>query len=820
MNARSKLAKLLGTMLVLGAGGCGSSSAEHGANDSAMADPDARIATGPAATVAFVVVGAEVDPAVRERFVALLSSALGRPAIGTTAEALPPTLDANSLVLTIGDNAVTRLVIGADERAKLAPEAFVARSGKRGDATVLAADGAPSKNHPHGNLGALHGAYALLEELGFGFLHPLAPVVPVSLRLPGAAVNRTEAPRWDTRAIHYHTQHPLELTELLQGFGESGPDDQAGFEKMLPEWDRFVEWAVANGQNGIEWFLLWSSTWADFADSDVRIQRLAELVRHAHAFGIGAGIDAPIAFQQQHSFRLLRNQGVLADELAEIDRHLDWLARADWDFYGIEAGTSEFTSPDPARMLAWENEVAKHLDEALGGKRAFVKVHCSTGQTAAGFPDPVTGQPINVNMLPHFADARLGVLPHTVQHYGLTDQAPTYGNTTFGYIRDFLWQEAGRRPVVYYPESAYWVSFDIDVPLFLPLYADRRIADLQLLAADEQAKHEKMDGQLFFSSGWEWGYWLNDVLTARAAWDPAPTTEAALERALRVFGGARTDVATWIVDVVAAEQETLIDGKVSGIGPAVIAQRNGQGYLQGWDTWDDVAKLGQSVSLPIVEVQPDKLGLVDMRNPLHAGPGYSKEVEPLLAAMVSRFADLATRGDALRARIPVNAKDLFDDLADAMKMTALRAAQIHGLYDYVDRILDLSSTKRNARLAVARKALDDAAAVVAAREARYRVPLARIAGWRANPTAYDFGYLWTVHALHYWWRDEGKAVDAPLFPCYMNIIDPVDVAVGEGIGTDAARWIGSFLSSDQQRGCLAEPSSEPRYPQDELRTRP
>jgi hypothetical protein len=23
-----------------------------------------------------------------------------------------------------------------------------------------------------------------------------------------------------------------------------------------------------------------------------------------------------------------------------------------------------------------------------------------------------------------------------------------------------------------------------------------------------------------FDSGWEWGYWLNDVITARASWDP------------------------------------------------------------------------------------------------------------------------------------------------------------------------------------------------------------------------------------------------------------------------------------------------------------
>jgi hypothetical protein len=774
----------------------------------------------------FVVYADDIHPSVRSRVTALLTEALGKDVVVATAGTLPEKLDATSIVFSIGDNAVTRAVISADDRAKLAPEAFIARSGKRGEATVLAADGAPAKNHPHGNLGALHGAYALLEELGFGFLHPLTPVVPKPLRVPTTQLNRNEVPRWDTREIHLHTQHPLELTELLQGFGKNGPLDATGFNEMLGEWDRFLEWCIANGQNGVEWFLLWADSFKDFADSDLRIGRLAELVRHAHNFGISAGIDAPIAFAQQHSYRLLRQQGDLTAELAEIRTRLDYLAKADWDFYGIESGTSEFTAPKPDRMLAWMNEVTKHVEEK--GKHVFIKVHCSTGQTAEGFPDPVTGQPINFNMLPHHADKRLGVLPHTVQHYGLTDPAPTYGNTDFGYIRDFLWQEAGSRPVVYYPETAYWVSFDVDVPLFLPIYADRRLSDLRLLARDEETKKKKMDGQLIFSSGWEWGYWLNDVVAARSAWDPgasslsqADALKATLDRSLgSVFGSAKKDVVSWIGDVVTFEQQLLIDGKVSGNAPSNIKMRNGQAYLQGWETWDDVNKL-VSNSLPLKETQPDKLGLVDMRNPVHGGPGYSAEVEPLLGEMENRFAMLAARGDELRAKIPAGgARDLFDDLADAMKMTALRAKQVHGLYDYVDGYFGTPQPKRMERLNAARSALDNAAKIVVEREKRYRVPVDRIAAWRSNPTAYEFTYLWSVHSLYFWWRDEGKAIDAPLFPCYLNIINPVDVAMGEGIGADAARVFGSLLSSDQSRGCLAEPKSAPIFPQDNLRSRP
>lgn len=794
--------------------------------------------TTPASGV-FLVYGDDVDAAVRGRITSLVGSALGKPPQEIAPDALPTSLAADALAIAIGNSSVARSVIPASDLGSLPAESYVLRSAKRGDGMLLVADGTPAKIRPHGNLGALHGAYALLEELGFAFLHPLAPTVPPTLGIPSNSIDRRDSPRWDERIIHLHTQHPLELTELLQGWGSAGPDDAAGFEAMLPEWDRFLEWCIANGENAVEWFLLTADSWKAFANSDVRVERLAKLVERAHAFGIQAGIDAPIAFAQQHSYRMLPNgggDGDVNDELAQIDTSIDWLMRAHWDFVNIEAGTSEFTHPEPERMLAWMNEVPKYLDAHYAGTTSAIKVHCSQGQVADGYPDPITGKPINFNMLPHHADPRLGVLPHTVQHYGLTDPAPTYGNTDFGYMREFIRAEVGSRRVIWYPESAYWVSFDVDVPLFLPIYADRRLSDLRLIAADEDAgklglganagKH--IDGQLVFSSGWEWGYWLNDVVAARAAWQPesgASSQEAALRSALgarfRVFGEAQNDVLDFVVDVVKAEQELLIEGRANGTAPKSISMRNGQAYLQGWETWDDVAKLAQGTPADAFAMtQPDKLGLVDMRNPLHGGPGYSAEVEPLLAAMETHFGALADRADTLRSKIPAHARDLYDDLADAMRMTALRAKQVHGLYDYVDGYWDTPDATRRARLTEARNALDSAQTIVTDREKRYRVPADRIAAWRDNPTAYEYGYLWSVRRLFYWWRDEGKAVDHPTFPCYLNVINPVDVAFGEGMGTDAVRLFGDLLSSDDQRGCLAEPTSEPTFPQDGLRTRP
>jgi len=204
-----------------------------------------------------------------------------------------------------------------------------------------------------------------------------------------------------------------------------------------------------------------------------------------------------------------------------------------------------------------------------------------------------------------------------------------------------------------------------------------------------------------------------------------------------------------------------------------------------------------------------------MRNPLHDPPGYSAEVEPLLAELETRLSLLAAELDGVAQNVPTATEPLMDDLVAAARVTALRAEQVHGLYDYVDGFWTAPAAWRQQRLQAAQNALDAAQLIVNEREQHYRTDPQRIAGWGNNPTAYEFGYLWTVHSLYYWWRDEGKAVEIPISPCYRNIIHPVDVGFGEGLGHDAADILAQLFASVPGIGaiseCLTVPSSEPTY---------
>ena len=275
----------------------------------------------------------------------------------------------------------------------------------------------------------------------------------------------------------------------------------------------------------------------------------------------------------------------------------------------------------------------------------------------------------------------------------------------------------------------------------------------------------------------------------------------------------------------------FIHGEVAGERPETPYLRTAQAYLQGWEAWDDVNK-----TIGMLETQPRKMGMLDMLNPLAPRKhkvDYDQVLEPLLAATHTELEALYNRFVALESQVNVDGMVLYQEMRDAMEITLRRAQQVYHLYETAANIhpiiLNADKTQANIHLNKARKALDRAIEIVASREQGYRVDADRIAGWNYNPTAYNFGYLWSVRSLHYWWRDEGKIVDRPPSPGYLNIMDPVDIANGEGEWvewvfnlTSLRAWLTGALGGEQSyfAELFYEPESEPQYPQQDLRSRP
>eukprot|EP00048_Salpingoeca_helianthica_P016700 m.233702 g.233702 ORF g.233702 m.233702 type:complete len:781 (-) comp19280_c0_seq1:100-2442(-) len=720
------------------------------------------------------------------------------------------------ITLSCGNTSLRSQFISDSELANTKDEGFLVRHTSSPQSAVLAADGV--------GRGISYACYEALRQVGYAFLHPLSPVIPLQLSCVLCS-NVSEAPYWPVRSWHVHTEHPLELTDFLQGFDVrvNASVLLEPWESMMPQWVSFLDWCVANKINQVEYVMLNGHDWRDYALSAERQGRLRLITTAAQRVGVRLGADAAIAITQQHDFALINT--TKDDEVVpSIHYHLDWLLTgAGFDFISTESGFSEFNHPDDTKMLLWMNITTEYA--ASLGKKAYIKCHCSTGQYCTDYKDPRTGKPLNFNYLPIYADPRLAMMPHTVQFYAYDDPAPTYGNQNFTDMFDFMLDFMHTRETIFHPETAYWVNYDIDVPLFLPVYAYSRVRDLRYIMREEQRRGARIAGQNVFDSGWEWGYWLQDVVTSRAVWDPCvscPDDDTAfsniLLHVLSVFGSAAPGLTKAVQSLAMTQRQLFVKGVlINGTAPTDVVRHNAQGYLEGWDTWADIGTLNPH----FLATQPTKFSLLDVRRPKEARQ-YWASVSPLLHDTNTTLAAAAAQMAALAPSIPTVAQALYQELHECVQVLSLRASTVYGLYDYAaswEQTEGHTHAWRVQRLDTARSAIMSAVALVAAREAGYRVPVTRIAGWRWSPTSYSYGYLWTVHSLYYWYRDAAIAVLSPmetLSPCFRNIINPVDVAIGEGLALNASealkQWIERTHPSDAFiADCLAAPTAEPHY---------
>ena len=300
-------------------------------------------------------------------------------------------LTCNSLVLSFGNASLSKQYMPiADvktEGFRILSQVFATES------TLIMSNGQPISSKGHNfaiNVDAVHygavvGAYAVLEQLRFSFLHPMDPMIPLQLSLPTSDISTTESPYWPTRTWHVHTQHPLEFTEVLNGFdvpmfakvddssattattADAQQQAQAQGHSCLPNqycetWDSMYskldglfEWFAANRQNRVEVLLLGSPKWDvynDLTSGSKRQQRLQKINALSHEYGVMIGADIPIANRQQHGWKMITLQDNFTQQSLDINNRVDWAFAAEYDFISTESGLSEFTKPSCDLMLS------------------------------------------------------------------------------------------------------------------------------------------------------------------------------------------------------------------------------------------------------------------------------------------------------------------------------------------------------------------------------------------------------------------------------------------------------------------------------------
>jgi len=592
-------------------------------------------------------------------------------------------------------------------------------------------------------LGISFGLYGLLQEqLWFSFYHTKESIIPDLKFWPLTEdFTWTAKPRFGKKGFHLHTMHPLELTEPLLN-----PDCPNGIEQIK----EYIDWLVRNQQNYFEFNLL------EQEDLERWVNYIKPAVEYAHNRGILVGLDLSLHMTQQKAFMLYQNfPASLKGAKKQIAQNLETLFLAPWDVIAMEASTTEFTQGNIAKTQALQLYVTdliinKHHAH-LAGRHHVVKKDKMLGKTSAK-TDSLSQNEQNL-------DANRAIFIHTVMFYGLVDKkAPVYENENLLHLLDLLKEEQKTRETWYYPESAYWITFDNSVPMLLTPYLKTRLEDILLMDS------LNVEGHLTFSSGWEWGYWLIDWSIARWSWEHTFNN--------RVLQARPTQ---FLADIF--QNQAIVDhlNTLNRLQEKYIKEKELIRYMVAQTVTDELpAPLNlefhprpeKSYKWMRKKANKDDISII-----------YKKAIDPLL--------EFATLSDAIINDL--NSSDyllrpaqykLLQELTNALTVTNLRAKHKANTLSFLlgkrQEIVDKGSVPllqnyieqaKNTRIA--------AQLLVNKQEQNYRYPLNYIARpiEGGGSTAYDFGYLYPVSNLHFWQREEEQIIQNKYGPFFMSIWD-------------------------------------------------
>ncbi|MFO0682144.1 MAG: hypothetical protein U0234_08835 [Sandaracinus sp.] len=581
-----------------------------------------------------------------------------------------------------------------------------------------------------GLLGRQYAAYELLHALGVRFFHPEETYAPASLHWPEAPLDRVHTPSFRWRSVSLHLTHPLELGDaFLTGTADA------------QEAVRYIDWTLANG--------------ASRGQAGVGSGALAR-------YGLERGFPREAGLnlhEVQQGGRPVVDPDDPRPASVQIAEAVDAVMGNDPasypTFFQFLFNPSEFTELPDEQIVDELTTTTDYLTTHYPGTRVMTINHGTHGPPTAHYH-------VRYYDLPQFAPPELGVSVHPLMFYDLERPAPVYGNEDFHFLDAFIQQEAPRRRIVYFPEAAYWLTFDIALPVYLPITIEARDRDIQhlrpLLATDPSSDHG-VDGHHTFGTGHEWGYWQNEYCSLRMSMDVDYRYTDCLADIVSPLGptaGSET----------LAVLEALIDHQARDW---MTSWQDTLPYLVGTDPETEVAaSLGIAVHpLPPTPTEMMAWDLPTVR-------AWRAQHVTALQRTDDELRDLVRRLRAVQDDVEAGGEGIFAEILDGVEITGLRARHAWQAYGAVAMAREAALTADAALEDEARMLLADAAdtthaasAVVARREAHYRyAPIERsIAGGESfaddtNWSVYHYRYLARTHWLYYWTRVDRLAEEA------------------------------------------------------------
>ncbi len=560
------------------------------------------------------------------------------------------------------------------------------------------------------------GLFGFLEEkMGFRFIHPRETIIPdFGNDFPSIEkFSYSAEPVFLKKGFHLHTMHPLELTEQLHNHLIKGGIDDI---------KEYVDWLARNGQNYFDFSLMREIDiyhWPAYAK---------QFVDYAHSRGILVGLELSLHMIQQQVFQLIKYPPTsFKSYQKQIDKNLEKLFVAPWDFINLDLTTAEFVGG----MDKQKNRLKYYLVNTIKDKynsNVLLRKHVVN-------EDNHVGKVSQIYDVKQEEDRHIGILLHTVMFYSLTeDKARVYENENFQHVLKDLIKESKRRDSWYYPESAYWITFDNSVPMFLLPYLSARFNDIKTCEEIGVFNH------VTFTSGWEWGYWLFDWSIARWSWKRSHTGWSVQEPLVHLLGVEKS--------------RTLITQLE--IQEYYLKEMELMRYLCPFTITDEIPRSIRKTFQP----RPDW----DYKDLTNASTELQNEIMGDVIPKLNEFAD-----ESLNKMRSYYELKMFNEFLDGITITALRAQHkaktLEALltYNYKD-----GNAKKVQLLNEAERIRMQAQHIVSNREKDYRYDLKYIARPHQSFTAYHYGYLYFVSDLHFWKREEEQARQKKFGINFMN----------------------------------------------------